>query len=466
MTDTVTPDDTGGIGKGGAAVDPGPAVPTCPNCGSEVGERSSCESCGYLFEVPDSLAVWEGERWEVVVRPDRDYFDSVDPEGLEFPEVVHSRRFPLIGDAIRFGRRSASKGTDPQIDLSGTLEDVGVSHRHGLLMRQPTGEWALVDEDSTNGTLLNSFHDPVPPNQRIPLRDGDRIHLGAWTTMTVERTEGLPERPDDEELPSKDTRTMARGRLGMDLAVLGPLTLTVSGEPRTIGAQKARATLTVLALHIGTPVSTADLSWALWGDREPPTAAKALQGYISTLRKALPKGAIETAANGYRMLGPRDVVDVCRFERRGGRARELLASGHPAAAVAEATRALSLWRGDPLPDLASGPAGPAEAARFLEVRATVEEDLVEGRLQLGDHLGVLPDATSAVEKEPLRERRWGQLMLAYHRSGRQVEALRTFQRVRTLLDEEFGVEPCADLVALEHAIVLDDPGLRWTPPGD
>ena len=340
-----------------------------------------------------------------------------------------------------------------------------MSHRHGLLMRRPDGEWALVDEGSTNGTLLNSFHDPVPPNQPVPLRDGDRIHLGAWTTMTLERSAALPEPVEIEDLPSKDTRTVARGRLAMDVALLGPTVLIVTGEPVVLGAQKVRAVLTLLALRIGTPVSTADLEWALWGDRPPATAGKALQGHISALRKALPKDAIETSPRGYRLLGPRDAVDVFRFERRSGRVRELLAAGHPAAAVSEVGRALALWRGDPVPDLADGPMGSTEATRLLELRATAEEDLIEGRLQLGDHVGVLPDAAAAVEREPLRERRWGQLMLAYHRCGRQVEALRVFQRVRTLLDEEYGVEPSAELLALEHAVVLDDPGLRWTPPG-
>ena len=222
--------------------------------------------------------------------------------------------------------------------------------------------------------------------------------------------------------------------------------------------------LAVLALRIGTSVSTGELEWALWGDREPPSAAKALQGYISAIRKALPKGAIETAPQGYRMIGPRDVVDVFRFERRSRRARELLAADHPGAAVAEVGRALSLWRGDPLPDLVDGPNGSAEVARLAELRATAEEDLFEGRLRLGDHVGVLPDLCVAAEREPLRERRWGQLMLAYHRSGRQVEALRTFQRIRQLLDDEYGMGPSTELVALERSIVLDDPGLRWTPP--
>jgi len=142
----------------------------------------------------------------------------------------------------------------------------------------------------------------------------------------------------------------------------------------------------------------------------------------------------------------------------------LLASGHPGSAVAEGTRAMELWRGDPLPDLIDGPVGSTEVARLHELRATAEEDLVEGRLQLGDHLGVLPDLQAAVEREPLRQRRWAQLMLALYRSGRQVEALRAFQRVRELLGEEHGVEPSAEIMALERAIVLDAPELQWTVP--
>ncbi len=127
---------------------------------------------------------------------------------------------------------------------------------------------------------------------------------------------------------------------------------------------------------------------------------------------------------------------------------------------------MELWRGEPLRDLTDGPAGAGEVARLSERRASTEEDLFEGRLQLGDHQGVLPDLKAAVEAEPLRERRWAQLMLAMYRSGRQVEALRTFHRYRTILAEEHGVEPSSEIVGLEQAIVLEKSELRWTAPGE
>ena len=444
-----------------SAADPGRR---CTNCGAPTGESSTCIQCGYQFEVADSAPLWEGQRWDVVVRADRRYFDSMEPEGLSFPEETSSRRIALLGDYVRIGRRSVSKGLTPEIDLSGTLEDVGVSHRHAVLMRQPGGEWALVDEASTNGSYLNSVDDPVPPNQRVPLRDGDQVHVGAWTTLTVERGDPPTGHGPEEELPSRDTRALARGRFGVELALLGPTEIRVAGEPVALGAPKARAVLTMLALRIGASVSAGDLEWGLWGDREPRTAGKALQGYISAIRRTLPADAVETTAGGYRLIGPKDAVDAFRFERRSTRGRELLASGHPGSAVAELTRALELWRGDPVPDLADGPIGAVEVTRLRELRAGAQEDLFEGRLQLGDHLGIVAELGTAVEQEPLRERRWGQLMLALHRSGRQVEALRAYQSVRELLAEEHGVEPSTDLVALERAIVLDSPELRWSPP--
>ena len=437
--------------------------PPCPNCGSEAEGTGTCPACGFVLGSIDSAPVWDEQHWQVLVRPDREHFDRVDADDVEFPEDVPSRRIELTGDTARIGRRSQSKGTTPEIDLSGSMEDVGVSHRHAVLMRQPDGSWAMADQGSTNGTFLNGGEDPLPANIRVPLRDGDRIHVGAWTSLTIERVDAAT-RFSDTDIPSKDTRGVSRGRQGLQIAVLGPLVLTVGGSEVAVGSPKARAVLAVLAVRIGTAVSAGELGWALWGDDEPRTADKALQGHISALRKVLPDGVIETTPQGYRLTGPKEVVDAFRFERRCLRGSELLNAGHPGAAVAELTRALDLWRGDPVPDLADWHLGAVETSRWTERRAVAEEDRFEGRLRLGAHLDVLPDLAAGVEAEPLRERRWSQLMLALYRSGRQVDALRAFQRFRTVLDEEHGLEPSAEIIALERAIVLDQGQLRWVAP--
>ena len=438
----------------------------CPNCGSPPGSDSACIECGYLLGTPDLAPPWEEQNWEVVVRPDRAFYETQEPDGMDFPEQTSSRRVLLTGDHIRIGRRSTRRAIDAEIDLSGVLEDTGVSHRHAVLMRQPEGNWALVDLDSTNGTFLNADEEPIPANHPVALSDGDQIHLGGWTTLTMGRLDPADIAPvEPESRPSKDTRSVARGRRLWEIGLLGPLRLVVSGEEVPITAPKTRAVLALLALRVGAPISFFDLEWALWGEDEPKTAGTALRGYIATLRRLLPDGAIETTKPlGYRLVGPKDSVDVFRFERRCTRGHSVLLTGHPGAAAAELTRALELWRGEPLLDLADGPAGGAtEVVGIMERRANAEEDLFEARLQLGDHQNLLADLWPAVEAEPLRPRRWGQLMLALQRCGRQKEALGSYQRLWNVLDEH-GLKPSAELMELERAIALDRSDLAWTAP--
>lgn len=132
--------------------------------------------------------------WVATVNADRDYFDDMmarsgpDAAGLYFPPYSPERRVPMTGRGqLRIGRRSHQRGTVPEIDLSIAPEDPGASHQHALLQEQPDGGWVVIDQDSTNGTSINGGADPIAAHQPIPLQDGDRIHVGAWTTITVHR---------------------------------------------------------------------------------------------------------------------------------------------------------------------------------------------------------------------------------------------------------------------------------------
>ncbi|MFD0569822.1 FHA domain-containing protein [Kitasatospora gansuensis] len=132
--------------------------------------------------------------WIAVVTADREYFTDMmarsGPEaaGLFFPPYCPERRIPLTGRGqLRIGRRSQHRGTVPEIDLSVPPEDPGASHQHALLAEQADGSWVLVDQDSTNGTTVNGGPEAVPPHTAIPLNDGDRVHIGAWTTITLHR---------------------------------------------------------------------------------------------------------------------------------------------------------------------------------------------------------------------------------------------------------------------------------------
>ncbi|MGW8886420.1 FHA domain-containing protein [Streptomyces sp. NPDC055749] len=131
--------------------------------------------------------------WTAVIAPDREYFLAMmqrsGPEatGLNLPAYSPEQHLPLTGNQITIGRRRQSTGESPDIDLSVPPEDPGVSHQHAVLVQQPDGGWAVVDQNSTNGTTLNTAEDPIQPYVPVPLQDGDQVHVGAWTTITLRR---------------------------------------------------------------------------------------------------------------------------------------------------------------------------------------------------------------------------------------------------------------------------------------
>jgi len=124
-----------------------------------------------------------------VVGADRDYYEQVQavsgPEGaaVAFPSSCAERRFALLGNQMRIGRRSVSRGLAPEIDLTGPPADPGISRLHAVLVAASDGSWAVLDPGSANGTLVNGTE--IPIGNQMTLHDGDRINLGAWTVITV-----------------------------------------------------------------------------------------------------------------------------------------------------------------------------------------------------------------------------------------------------------------------------------------
>ena len=128
---------------------------------------------------------------ELLVNADRDYYkaqiergDIIEAE-FPYPKYPHERRFTFAQSPIRIGRASASRGIAPEIDLTGPPLDPAVSHLHAQLLRHEEG-WVVVDLGSANGTRLNDSDEPLEAETEIPVRRGDRIHLGVWTTITIQ----------------------------------------------------------------------------------------------------------------------------------------------------------------------------------------------------------------------------------------------------------------------------------------
>jgi pSer/pThr/pTyr-binding forkhead associated (FHA) protein len=133
--------------------------------------------------------------WIAVATADRDWFEEVrrregpDATAMTFPEFCPRRSFPLDGEEVTIGRRSRSRGVEPDIDLTGPPVDPGISAQHARVLVDQNGGWRIVDLDSTNGTVLAgpSGDRPLHPHTPVTLTESDIVKLGAWTTLRLHR---------------------------------------------------------------------------------------------------------------------------------------------------------------------------------------------------------------------------------------------------------------------------------------
>lgn len=197
----------------GSALDDTPvadpaALRLCPSCATPTSGRF-CEVCGHDSALP-AAATPQADRpeprgsdptlvrgeagaglWVARVFADRDFYARVqarkgpDAERVAFPDFYPERRIPLRGDRFLIGKRSASQGIVPEIDLGIAPADIGVSRAHALIRLAPAGGLTVTDLGSTNGTSLDGAETPIPAQAPVPLRDGSRIHVGGWTTIAI-----------------------------------------------------------------------------------------------------------------------------------------------------------------------------------------------------------------------------------------------------------------------------------------
>ncbi|WP_341358448.1 BTAD domain-containing putative transcriptional regulator [Georgenia sp. M64] len=296
----------------------------------------------------------------------------------------------------------------------------------------------------------------------------------------------------------------------MRVGVLGPVEAFLDG-PLDLGTRKQRALVAALALHRGRPVAVDTIIDLLWGDDPPEAVAGTLQAYVARLRRVLepdrparaPATVLVTIEPGYALrLAPED-LDAAVFEQVTGHARRLLApaarvleglaptgartdpagartdpaGGRPAGrqagplpagvledAVARLESALDLWRGEPYVELEDAPSAVAERARLEELRLLALEDLAVARLALGRHGQAAAELEALTSAHPLRERLWALRALALARGGRHADALDVLRRVREVLSDELGLDPAAELRALQAAVLTQDPALAVPPP--
>ncbi|MCC9706787.1 AfsR/SARP family transcriptional regulator [Streptomyces sp. MNU76] len=255
----------------------------------------------------------------------------------------------------------------------------------------------------------------------------------------------------------------------MRLDVLGAVrALRDDGTPVDLGGPRHREVLARLVAAGGRMVPTDTLVDDLWA--EPPVrAVGALRTFVAALRRAIepdrpprtPPRVLVTEGPGYALRLPRDTVDVHRFEDALARAR------HTPDALTDLDAALEAWRGPAYADVTGSLWAQRERTLLEELRLEGTELRARLLLDSGSGAELVAELGAHVAEHPWREPAWGLLARALHRAGRTADALATLRRARTMLADQLGLDPGADLRRLEtdilqRATTLQPPHTVWS----
>ncbi|MFI9275620.1 AfsR/SARP family transcriptional regulator [Kitasatospora sp. NPDC052896] len=244
----------------------------------------------------------------------------------------------------------------------------------------------------------------------------------------------------------------------MRFSLLGPLTVHDGTSARTLDGPKTRVLLGVLLLNPNQPVTNDHLQEALWGEHPPVTASASLKNHIARLRRALTEDSddeprIRSVPGGYVLHVGSGELDTDDFTSALATARTAYHRQDWLTVSQETKRAVSLWRGAPMPELANLTDAQPHVERYTQARWQALEWHIDAELALGHHQGLAPELTGLIAEQPLREAFHRQLMLVLHRTGQQAEALAVFSRLRHTLVDELGVEPGASVLAAHQEIL-------------
>lgn len=246
--------------------------------------------------------------------------------------------------------------------------------------------------------------------------------------------------------------------------MLGPLSVRDGGDAFALGGLRQRTVLAALLIAGGRAVTVDALIDQVWGTDPPPKPVASLRSYLTNLRRIVGDKALDRTAHGYVLNTEADVVDAREFARLVSQGRSQLRAGRPAAARADLADGLALWRGEPFGEFRHLEFVTPEVHRLEALRVDGLEAFFDAALRLGESSSLVDEIESELAVNPLRETLWGSLMVALYRSGRRTDALRAFERARTILDEELGVGPGVELGRLAGEIRRESPTLEWRPP--
>jgi len=250
---------------------------------------------------------------------------------------------------------------------------------------------------------------------------------------------------------------MTENKIGF--GVLGPLLMTVDGAPVGLGTPKQRAVLAVLVMNRNRPVGIDSLITAAWEQWPPPEARASLHSYISNLRKLLgdSRSMLVNAPPGYRLTVGDTTCDIGRFVLEKTAGVQAAAAGRFEQASDHLTTALAEWRGPVLEDLRDFQFVDAFATALTEDKVVAHTARAEAEIACGRGYAVIGELESLTVEHPYREPLWAQLIIAYYLAERQSEALDAYQRLKTTLADDLGIDPGPTVRALHERILRQEP---------
>lgn len=241
------------------------------------------------------------------------------------------------------------------------------------------------------------------------------------------------------------------------VGVLGPVrAVAPDGTPLALHGPRHAEVLARLVAAGGRVVPVATLVSELW-EETPAGAVAAVRTFVAALRRALepdrpPRArsrVIATVGSGYRLCLPRDHVDAWQFDDLVRAA----ASAPPQRRIELLDSARALWNGPAYAAYAERGWAVGEIARLTELYWSAGEMLADAEIRRGRPERAVAELEPLVRADPGRERTWLLQARALARAGRRAAALALLRRARAVLIEEYGLDPSAELVALEREIL-------------
>ena len=256
----------------------------------------------------------------------------------------------------------------------------------------------------------------------------------------------------------------------IEIGVLGSLEVRLVGLPVVPTAAKPRTLLALLAVHADRFVPIELAVGELWGASPPRKSKAVIQTYVLQLRKLIAKAVdrqsagnpvtvskriLATEPSGY-MLNSGVETDAVHFEKMAEAGHRALEKGDFPEASKRFAEGLAVWRGRALADVQQGTYLDAELRRLEEMRLNVLDCRIGADLKIGRHHEVLGELTALSASHPTHEGLCAHLMLALYRSGRRLEALGVYRRLRTDLVAGAGLEPSPALRRLHRSMLTPD----------